>query len=389
MGVLDIAIVLVIIWMALRWSKIGLVQGFFSLGGFLFGLILGAWLSPYIFRLVEGESLRLFITVGMMIAAGSLLGGLGQSVGSQLASRLEKGKLRKLDATLGAMFSIVLVTLYVWIASAVLSGSPFTMLNQAFQQSRIVQAVNRTYPVPPASLARIGSTLGAFQFPQVFIGPEPETVTPVAPPDSALLQQAVAVAGNSTVRVEALGCGAVSRGSGFVAREGLVVTNAHVVAGSDSVTITDVTGRKRARLAYYDPDLDLAVLRVQGLAGAPLQVADTVFVRGTMGAVLGYPGGGDFEATGAAILRTMNARGLNIYGTRAANRQIYELQTRIVSGNSGGPVVTPEGRVLGVVFARSQTQRAIGYALTSTSVLPGVNMAESRQSAVSSGQCTD
>ena len=85
----------------------------------------------------------------------------------------------------------------------------------------------------------------------------------------------------------------------------------------------------------------------------------------------------------------MNARGLNIYGTRAANRQIYELQTRIVSGNSGGPVVTPEGRVLGVVFARSQTQRAIGYALTSTSVLPGVNMAESRQGSVSSGQCTD
>ena len=389
MGILDIAILLVIVWMVLRWSNIGLVQGFFSLGGFFIGLVMGALLSPYIVRLVDGESIRLFILVGAMSVCGLVVGMAGESVGRKLSSRLEHGKLRKVDAVLGGMFSVVLATLYVWIAAAVLSGSPFTMLNQAFQESRIVQAVNRTYPKPPASLARIGSTLGTFQFPQVFIGPEPETVTPVAPPDSALLQQAVAVAGKSTVRVEALGCGALSRGSGFVAREDLVVTNAHVVAGSESISITDVGGKKRARLVYYDPDLDLAVLRVANLSGAPLPVADSVFVRGTMGAVLGYPGGGDFEATGAAILRTMNARGLNIYGTRATSRQIYELQTRIVSGNSGGPVVTPEGRVLGVVFARSQTQRAIGYALTSTSVLPGVNMAESRQSAISSGQCTD
>ncbi len=389
MNVLDIGIILLAIWMAMRWSKIGLVQGFFSLGGFLVGLIAGALLSPYVARFAELESVRLYVTIALMVIGGLALGMAGEQVGMRLSSRLERGKLRKLDAVLGAMFSVVLATLYVWIAAAVLSGSPFVMLNQAFQESRVVQAINKTYPAPPASLARIGSTLGAFQFPQVFIGPEPETVTPVAPPDSALLQQAVAAAGKSTVRVEALGCGAVSRGSGFVARQNLVVTNAHVVAGSESVSITDVGGKKRASLVYYDPDLDLAILRVQALAGEPLVIADSVFVRGTAGAVLGYPGGGDFEATGAAILRTMNARGLNIYGTRATNRQIYELQTRIVSGNSGGPIVTPEGRVLGVVFARSQTQRAIGYALTSTSVLPGINVASTRQQSVSSGQCTE
>jgi S1-C subfamily serine protease len=389
MGILDLAIIALCVWMALRWSQIGLVQGFFSLFGFLCGLVLGAILSPYVARLVDGEALRLFITIGIMVVAGSLLGTVGQQAGVNLSSRLEKGKFRKLDAVLGALFSVVLVTVYVWIASAVLSGSPFEMMNQAFQQSRIVQAVNKAYPVPPAALARIGSTLGSFEFPQVFIGPEPETVTPVAPPDSALLQQAVAVAGESTVRIEALGCGAVSRGSGFVAREDLVVTNAHVVAGADAISITDVSGKKRARLVYYDPDLDLAVLRVQGLAGEALPIADTVFVRGTPGAVLGYPGGGDFKANGAAILRTMNARGLNIYGSRTVSRQIYELQTQIVSGNSGGPVVTAEGRVLGVVFARSQTQRSIGYALTSTSILPGLNVATQTEAPVSSGRCTE
>ena len=150
MGILDIAILLVIVWMVLRWSNIGLVQGFFSLGGFFIGLVMGALLSPYIVRLVDGESIRLFILVGAMSVCGLVVGMAGESVGRKLSSRLEHGKLRKVDAVLGGMFSVVLATLYVWIAAAVLSGSPFTMLNQAFQESRIVQAVNRTYPKPPA-----------------------------------------------------------------------------------------------------------------------------------------------------------------------------------------------------------------------------------------------
>lgn len=387
MNILDIFIPLLMLAMAARWSRVGLVQGVFSLLGFLGGVLLGAYLAPFLIRLVSDPGLKIGITIATVITLGSCLSTAGERIGKALKSKREDSKLHTLDAILGAAFSIALAGIYVWLFSAILSGSPYPRLNKAFQQSHIVQAINRSLPPAPAFLARIGSLAKTFEFPQVFVGPEPQDVIPVAPPGSAELAAAVTAAGKSTVAIQGTGCGGVLRGSGFVAAPNTVVTNAHVIAGTTNVTITDIGGSKPAQVIYFDPDLDLAVLRTTNLAGPPLTLASTNQPRGTTGATLGFPGGGDFKAGPAAILQQMLARGLNIYGQRNVDRQIYVLQTTVIPGNSGGPVVLSDGTVIGVIFAQSLSSPNTGYALTSQAVRTGLNQALNGNQLVSTQTC--
>ena len=375
------------LYMVIRWSGIGLVQGTFSLLGFLSGLLFGAWIAPHVLGLVTKPDLRLLLSVIIIILSGALVSNYGEHLGRQLKSQQEAFKLKRLDSILGGLFSILLATVYVWAFSAILGGSPYKNINQAFRKSRIVQSVNQAFPPAPAYLARIGVMAGNFDFPQVFIGAEPEAVTPVAPPDSAVLQTIVDLAGASTVRVQGNGCGGVSFGSGFVAANELIITNAHVVAGTSNILVSDTAGRHPASVIYFDPDLDLAILKSKNLSGKPLNLVSSIQPRGTVGGAIGFPGGGNFSATEAAILRQITARGLNIYGQRNVSRQIYELQAKIERGDSGGPVVDVNGEVAGVIFARSASTPNVGYALTSVSVRPGLAAAITDSTIVSTGQC--
>lgn len=387
MNLLDILIIILMIVMAQRWARIGLVQGVFSLIGFLFGILLGAYLAPIVLDYIVEPELKIIVAVLGILTLSSIFSSFGERIGQALRSKREVSSLHKVDAFLGGLFSIALAGVYVWLFSAILSGSPYQNINRSLQRSTIVQTINRSLPPAPAFLARIGGLAQSFNFPQVFVGPEPQDVTPVAPPGSAELTAAVAAAGRSTVAIQAVGCGGVLRGTGFVAADNLVVTNAHVIAGTDGVTVTDVSGRKKAQVVYFDPDLDLAILKVNGLAGQPLKLASTIQARGTTGATLGFPGGGDFKATPAAVLTQMKARGLNIYGQRNVERQIYVLQTTVIPGNSGGPVVLADGTVIGVIFAQSLTTPNTGYALTIQSIRPGLAAALNQTQVVSTAQC--
>jgi S1-C subfamily serine protease len=191
----------------------------------------------------------------------------------------------------------------------------------------------------------------------------------------------------STVKIVGVGCGGVLEGSGFVAGPGLVVTNAHVVAGIDGPVVEDRGGRHPARTVLFDPDLDLAVLRTSGLAGPALPLETSTVSRGTGGAVLGYPGGGPFRAGPAAVRRSFVAVGRDIYGRRTVPRAVYELEAAVRPGNSGGPVVVPDGRVIGVVFSRSLSQANVGYALVGGDVATRLRTAAARSAAVDTGAC--
>jgi S1-C subfamily serine protease len=166
----------------------------------------------------------------------------------------------------------------------------------------------------------------------------------------------------------------------------LVATNAHVVAGIDSPMVEDSAGRHPAAVVVFDPGLDFAVLRVRGLAAAPLPVATGLSPRGTVGAVLGYPGGGGFTASSAAILGEQAALGRDIYDSGLSRRDIYQLQAVVRPGNSGGPLVTPNGTVIGVVFAMSTSNPDVGYALTSAEIQPDLRAA-ANSGPTSTGAC--
>jgi len=151
--------------------------------------------------------------------------------------------------------------------------------------------------------------------------------------------------------------------------------------------VVDARGSHRATVVLFDPNLDFAVLRTSGtLAATPLALDPANEPRGTVGAVLGYPGGGDFTVSPAAVLQRQTAVGRNIYDAGLVHRDIYVLQAVVRPGNSGGPLVSPTGQVVGVVFAMSTTNANIGYALTSAEVIAEVNQA-ANSGAVTTGAC--
>lgn len=388
MNFLDIIIVLVVLLQAVRWAGYGLIRGVLSIGGFWAGIFLGAMLVPQTLNMFAQEPLgRLLVAMATVIGAGLLLGFIGQLIGGRLFHLADKLRLRKLDSALGAATGVVATLLVFWLVAAILGGTPFQNLNQQLRGSAILQTMNQQLPPAPAVISRITDLVDPSEFPEVFTGLEPRPIEPVDPPTEGELQAALAAAGQSTVRIESAGCGGLVNGSGFVIDDNLVMTNAHVVAGIERPTIVDASGQQRARTVVFDPELDIAILRVENVAGPPLELAANLAKRGATGAVLGYPGGGRLTVEEAAVLRQLEARGRDIYGRELVTRPVYELQADVRSGNSGGPVVRADGTVLGIVFARSHGSNEAGYAITSPAVSEHIAQAQARSASVDTGQC--
>lgn len=388
MNLLDFLIIILVLSQAVRWAEYGFSRGFFSLAGYWIGVILGAMIVPFFITLIQDPLGKLLVVLIVILGSASIVGSLGRLIGQKLFHLLNKVRLNWIDGIAGSVFSVLVTLGVVWLVAAMFSGMPFKGINQQIRGSAIIQTLDDTLPPAPAVLARIGGLINPNNFPQAFLGPEPQPIEPVDAPSSEEMAAALKAAGRSTVRIESIGCGGQLTGSGFVATEDLIVTNAHVIAGVNQPTVVDVNGRHRAEVVYFDPDIDLAVLRVDGeLAGTPLALAESDYQRGTTGATLGYPRGGPLEAVPAAVLRPIDAMGLNIYGQRTAVRPIYILQTEVVSGNSGGPVVLTDGTVIGVIFARSEADDNTGYAIRSSEVIPALRQAQQAVSNVSTGNC--
>jgi S1-C subfamily serine protease len=199
------------------------------------------------------------------------------------------------------------------------------------------------------------------------------------------VRDAAGAAARSTVELVGAGCGGELVGSGWVAAPDLVVTNAHVVAGIAAPFVRDADGTHRAVPVLFDPDTDIAILRVGGLAGPPLAVASTDPGRGAVGAVLGYPGGGPLTVGSAAVRGVSVAEGRDIYGSGLTRRTVLELQADVRPGNSGGPFVLPDGRVGGMVFASSLRTSGIGYALAASELRHDLARAGTRP--IATGAC--
>jgi S1-C subfamily serine protease len=288
---------------------------------------------------------------------------------------------------MGAVVAVLAALAAVWLIAILLTAGPTRNVSRAINRSTIVQALVDRLPPAPTVFSRLQHFISATPFPRVFEGIEPIPAGPIDVPGNAVVQGAVNRAQRSTVRIFGVGCGGVQTGSGFVVGSGLVMTNAHVVAGIQSPQVQDAAGPHRSTPVLFDPKLDVAVLRTTGLAGRPLPLAGGQAPRGQGGAVLGYPGGGGFSAGPAAVLRRFSAIGRDIYGRELTRRAVYQLQASIRQGNSGGPFVRQDGTVLGVIFAASTTDQGVGYALTSQEVSP--RLARARTSGpVSTGPCS-
>lgn len=387
---IDVIIVLVVLLQVIRWTKSGFLRGFFPLVGFLGGLLIGSWLAPSLVEYASNPLGRLGITLAALVGLALIGNIIGEIIGHYLADANKKIKLGgKVDSILGAVFSAGMTLFIIWMLSALIVAAPFQNANQHIRGSAVLQTLNEHLPPAPEALSRIANLIEPGGFPQVFTGLEPRPIEPVDLPDSPEVKAAVKAAGSSTVRIESLGCGGIVNGSGFVAAPDTVITNAHVVAGITNPTIVDKNGTHRATVVHFDPKQDIAVLKTEDLAGKPLELADKIMDRGTTGAALGYPGGGRLDASPSGVTRQLQATGRDIYGRSVVVRSIYELQTEIKSGNSGGPVVTSDGTVIGMVFARSTANTGRGYAIISPELKPIVTQHQDATSSVTTGECTN
>jgi len=301
---------------------------------------------------------------------------------------LHRLRLGPVDSVLGVAVAVLATLLATWLVASVLVNSRFSALDTGISQSRVVRALDQVMPQPPTLFSKVESFLSTEGFPVVFSGLPPAAAGPVSPPSSAAVGQAEQAAEDSTVKIVGEGCGVIQEGSGFVVDGDMVVTNAHVVAGIRHPVVEALDGGPYATdIVLYDPRLDLAVMRVPGLREPSLTLDGSLVTRGTTGAALGYPGGGPFTAQPAGVADAFEATGLDIYGRVQITREVYEIDSIIRPGNSGGPLVEPDGLVVGVVFARSTTNGDIGYALASPAVLAKVDQAARDTAAVSTEGC--
>jgi S1-C subfamily serine protease len=388
-NLVDVGIILVLGLAAAHGVTQGAVLQIFSFGGFWIGLLVGAALAPVLSSVTQSPFAGAFISLVTFLGLALLGGGAGRYIGTHAWSALQRLKLGVLDAAMGAIVAVFAALAAIWLIAILLTAGPTRDVSRAINRSVIVRALVQHLPPAPSVFSRVQQFISVTPFPRVFEGIEPIPAGPIDVPGNAVVQAAVDRAQASTVRIVGVGCGGIQTGSGFVVGPGLVVTNAHVVAGIEgNLQVQDARGDHRATPVLFDPQLDIAVLRASGLAGVALPLADAEVPRGQGGAVLGYPGGGNFTAGPGAVLRKFAAIGRDIYGRALTRRDVYQLQATIRQGNSGGPFVKQDGTVLGVVFAASTTEANVGYALTSKEVLPKVRQARTSTSEVSTGPCT-
>jgi S1-C subfamily serine protease len=362
----------------------GLIVGLFSLSGFAIGVFLGSRIGPAL--LPEGSHSP--YAPATTLAGALLIGGIAAISFEGLAVAMRRrllgaaGRRRGVaiaDASGGAVLLAALALGLAWLFGAVALNAPGARsLRKAVQESAILRALNDAFP-PSSSLI---NALNRIDPRLAVAGPSPN----VGAPDSKIAHDPdVRRDQGSVVRVLGTACGLGVEGSGWIAAPGLVVTNAHVVAGESDTTVTPPGGSSmNATAVHYDPTNDLALLRVGGLGGSPLSFAPSVD-SGTAGAVLGYPENGPFTITPARVGVTGPVVTQDSYGNGPVTRELTALRGDVRSGNSGGPLVNADGKVMGTVFAATTQGRPGGYAVPNGIVSHALSDSTGE---VSTGPCT-
>jgi S1-C subfamily serine protease len=394
--VIDLLLAVVLVAYGISGFRQGLLVSVMSLLGFLGGGALGMWLLPRVLSrwltLGETDLRRVVVLVVGVIVLASLGQALFVAVGTRVRRRVTARPARWADALLGVVASVVAVCVLVWVIAGALRGGPSPSLSRAIGQSRIVAAIDE---VVPASSGRVFTgfrdLLDAEGFPRVFEGFGAERIRPVAPPDPNTLDtRGVRAAAASIVKItgDARACNRSQEGTGWVLAPERVVTNAHVVAAvrDPQVRIGGEGRRYAARVVVFDPVRDLAVLAVPGLPAPPLRLGQDL-ERGDAAVVAGFPLDGPYRLDSARVREVVTARGEDIYGRRPSIRQVYSLFATVQPGNSGGPLLSASGEVVGIIFAKSLDDDSTGYALTLSESEPVLRKGRTADAPVAVGAC--
>lgn len=383
----DLLIVVILIFAVLRGARSGFIQLIFSTTGFLIGLFLGSWISVKLLKSVSVPVTKLLLILVIEVALTITFSWLGELIGVHLSRNLNKIHLSRPNQIFGSIFEFIATLVIIWLVASGLTHVSADNIGYYTQRSLIVRSIDKTLPQAPDLFARVERALTPNGYPNVFVGLEPNHTT--LPPTNPINNQAISADEASVVKVEGRGCGGTVEGSGFVAAKGIVVTNAHVIAGIPNPSVIDGSGSFPATPIWFDPNLDLAVLRVNGLSDKSINLSSSTLGYRDPGVIMGFPGNSSALVTGnATIIDQVDAIGQNIYNQGQVSRQIYELEANVEPGNSGGPLIDSNGDVAGIVFAKSQNQPEVGYALVINDIKSELTQAENQNSQVTVGECT-
>jgi S1-C subfamily serine protease len=389
MNVLDWCLVILALAYAISGYWQGFITGACATAGLVLGGLAGIWLAPV---LLGDAAPSLWVSLGALFVV-LVMASLGQAslqfLGSRLRARITWQPIRAVDAVGGAVLSVVAVLLVAWMLGVAISGSRIPGISPQVRESRVLIGVNDVMPVQAQQALRsFDQVVGSSFFPRYLEPFAPERIVNVPRADKKVLRDPdIRKASESVFKIRSNNaCGSGVEGTGFLYAPGKLMTNAHVVAGVTEPTVIVGDESVTGKVVYYDPDVDIAVIDVPELDGPTISFDLTAKER-QQGAALGFPQDGPFDARPVRIRSDQRLRSPDIYGDGTVTRHVYALRGLIRPGNSGGPVVSTAGRVLGVVFAASVSDPDTGYALTADQVRRAAAMGLDAESKVSSGNC--
>nr|WP_300500484.1 MarP family serine protease [uncultured Rhodococcus sp.] len=372
------------------WRQ-GAVASAMAFLGVVLGAVAGILIAPHVLDYVDGTRLRVIVGISVIIALVIIGEVSGMVLGRALRSSMHSPGARSVDSVIGAGLQGVAVLAAAWLLAIPLTSSSQPELAGAVRGSQVLSKVDEVAPQWLREIPKeFSALLDTSGLPDV-IGPFGQTpVADVAPPDPVL--QASSVVGQlqqSVLKISgvASSCQKALEGSGFVVAPELVMTNAHVVAGTDGVTVDSVGSVFDAEVVLFDSEEDVALLRVPGLRAPVLNFRADPAAPGEGAIVLGYPGGGPYTASSARVRETLNLSGPDIYQTGTVQREVYTVRGTVRQGNSGGPLVAADGQVLGLVFGAAVDDPDTGFVLTASEIADELERGISSPVAVGTGAC--
>lgn len=386
MTLLDpLLLVVLAVSVAAGW-RIGFLVRAAGLGGFVVGLALSLGLVPIITRQIDPQTVGAALSVTAFTVVLTVLASMIalQMWAWRLRAQLSDLRAQTLDRLGGAAVGALGAVVFVWFTAPLAAMIPGETARQV-RESVVVSTVNDLSPSGANPLAALQTLLADSRFPEVFTDLVAVQASDVPPARLPVSQTVVDAGTASTVKIEVVGCGTSYVGSGWVVRRDLVVTNAHVVAGAEQLTVRRPDGsRAEGTVVTFDDDRDLALVGVPGLGLPALPTADTT--PGRPAATFGHPRGQEqLRVAPARVDRAISATGRDIYGQDETRRSILVLAASLARGDSGSAVLDADGAVVGTVFAISPSNRDTAYALA-TSELREVLAAP--RSAGDAGRCS-
>lgn len=388
----DGILILLMLIFAISGYRQGFVIGALSFGGFFSGALIGLQVGPLIANNFTDGAIRVVVSLVAVFALAVLGQTLAGWFGTRLRRSITSRSLQRLDDGGGAIVSLLAVLLVAWLVAVPLGSSSLPWLNREVRSSALLGGIDQLMPAQAQALSgALRDTLDTSGFPDVFGGLAPTRAREVAAPDPTLANAQVVVKARSSV-VKVLGtapsCSRRIEGSGFVFSDERIMTNAHVVAGTEQIEVESGGERLSGTVVVYDPERDLAVIYVPGLRAPVLPFVREPAASGANAVVLGFPLDGPYNAQSARVREVSRITGPDIYDSGDVTREIYTIRALVRSGNSGGPLVTPNGQVLGIIFAAAADDRNVGFAVTTNEAASVARLGIQHTKGVRTGNCT-